>query len=160
MLNILQCLRDKDKKFYGATGKGVEQWTHYLKIAAAWVNTGMSMTRTSTGDTMEASMTKFLNKVLEAVKEITDVYTDLEMFLCIIVGLTKASFSQLGFDISLLDKTGSKHVLVAWKGGGDVMEVTIDNLLFISDIMHGHGTTMWQGSMDDSENNSHSSNHQ
>lgn len=88
-----------------------------------------------------------------------DVHADLEMFLRIVVGLAKASFSQLGFDVSLLDETGSKRVLVAWKGGGDVTEVTIDSLLFISDIMHGRGTTVWRGSMDDSENNSHSSNH-
>ncbi|KAI9569834.1 hypothetical protein HD554DRAFT_2037832 [Boletus coccyginus] len=266
MLNILQRLRDKDKKLYGATGEGVERWTHYPKTAAARVNMGTSTTRTPTGDTAEASMAKFLNKVLEAVEGITgeqtnrrwhphgstnpfggsflqrkpdlvlspdgteldwrdvlvfgemkntncsktlktsfteiagktsvllyaqdgrhaapslrilgssisltffdqggsletypiDVHADPEMFLCIVVGLAKASFSQLGFDVSLLDETGSKRVLVAWKGGGDVTEVMIDSLLFISDIMHRRGTTVWWGLMDDLENNSHSSNH-
>ncbi|KAG9310186.1 hypothetical protein JVU11DRAFT_9812 [Chiua virens] len=86
-----------------------------------------------------------------------DVHTDPEMFLHIIVGLAKASFSQLGFNVSLLNETGGKCILVAWKGGGGITEVTIDSLLFILDIMHGRGTTVWWGSMDDLDNNSHSS---
>lgn len=76
MLNILQRLQDKDKKLYGATGEGVERWTHYPKTAAARVNAGTSTTRTPTGNTAEASMAKFLNKVLEAVEGITGEQTN------------------------------------------------------------------------------------
>ena len=82
-----------------------------------------------------------------------DVHADPEIFIHIIVGLAKATFSQLRFDISLLDNTGNKHVLVAWKGGPEVKEVTIDNLLFISDVMHGRGTTVWDGSMELDDSN-------
>lgn len=85
-----------------------------------------------------------------------DIQTDPEIFLRIIVGLATASFSQLGFDVSLLDDSGDKRVMIAWKGGSETKEVTIDNLLFISDIMHGRGTTVWGGLMDFESNDPHS----
>ena len=45
--------------------------------------------------------------------EFVDMHSELDIFLCILVGLAKAMLSQLGFDISLLDEVGNKHVLVA-----------------------------------------------
>ncbi|KAF8548133.1 hypothetical protein OG21DRAFT_1565776, partial [Imleria badia] len=68
--------------------------------------------------------------------------------------LATASFSQLGFNVLLLDDSGDKSMLIAWKGGLETKEVTIDNLLFISDIMHRRRTTVWAGSMDFESNDS------
>ncbi|KAG6369095.1 hypothetical protein JVT61DRAFT_15603 [Boletus reticuloceps] len=73
-----------------------------------------------------------------------NIHSDPELFLHILVGLTKASLSQLGFDESLLDDSGSRCVLIIWKGRAGKV-VTIDKLLFISDIMHGRGTMVWGG---------------
>lgn len=75
-----------------------------------------------------------------------DIHADPEVFLRILIGLSKASLSQLGFDVSLLDETGNKRVLIK-KEGKDDQEVIIDKLLFISDILHGRGTTVWGGTM-------------
>ena len=69
--------------------------------------------------------------------EFVDMQSKPDIFLHILVGLAKAMFSQLGFDISLLDDAGNKHVLVAWDGGKELREITIENLIIISDIMHG-----------------------
>lgn len=79
----------------------------------------------------------------------TDIHTDPEIFLQILLGLSRASLSQLGFDSSvLLDAVGNKRALVARKGGSETTEVAIENILFISDVLHGRGTTVWSGSMD------------
>ena len=82
-----------------------------------------------------------------------DIHTNPEIFLHIIVSLTTASFFQLGFNVLLLNDSGDKCVMIAWKGGLETKEVTIENLLFISDIMHGCGTTVWGCSMDFKSNN-------
>ena len=74
-----------------------------------------------------------------------DINQQPEEFLCILVGLLCAPLNHLGFDETVLwGKDGKKCVLVAWHGdsveGG---EVVLDKLIFISDALHGCGTTIW-----------------
>lgn len=50
----------------------------------------------------------------------------------------------IGFDETVvLDIDGKKHVVVAWTGDLEGSEVVMDNLLFISDALHGCRTTIW-----------------
>jgi len=69
-------------------------------------------------------------------------------FLHILVGLSCACPDHLGFDESILwEKDGKKHVLVAWHGdpADSAGEVVLDKIIFISDALHGCGTTIWAG---------------
>ena len=76
-----------------------------------------------------------------------DINKQPEEFLRILVGLSCARRDYLRFDETILwEKDGRKRVLVAWyrdpvEGG----EVVLDKIIFISDALHGCGTTVWAG---------------
>ena len=61
--------------------------------------------------------------------------------------------ANIGFDETVFwDEEKKKTVLVAWKRDGENYEndnpvVSLDQLIFISDALHSHGTTVWAGSM-------------
>lgn len=46
------------------------------------------------------------------------------------------------------DDSGDRRVLIAQKGTSEMKEITLDSLLFSSDAIHGHGTTVWATTMD------------
>ena len=77
-----------------------------------------------------------------------DINQQPEEFLRILVGLSCARPDHLGFDESILwEKDGKKRVLVAWHGdpADSAGEVVLDKIIFISDALHGRGTTVWAG---------------
>ena len=76
-----------------------------------------------------------------------DINQQPETFLRILVGLSCARRDHLGFDETLFwEKDGKKCVLVARHGdpaeGGKVL---MGRVIFISNTLHGHGTTVWAG---------------
>ncbi|KAI6039269.1 hypothetical protein EDC04DRAFT_2895514 [Pisolithus marmoratus] len=85
-----------------------------------------------------------------------DIHDNPEVFLHILLGISTALIETIGFDETVFwdhDKK-RKKVLVAWKGsshkdnrGNSV--VSLEHLIFISDMLHGHGTTIWASSMKD-----------
>lgn len=65
-----------------------------------------------------------------------------EEFLHTLIDISRAPLSHIGFNkIMLWDRDGRKHIVVALEDLGK--EVVLDRLLFISDALHGHGTTVW-----------------
>ena len=69
-------------------------------------------------------------------------------FLWILIGLSCAPLCDIGFNETvILHADGKKCVLVAWTGALVGSEVVVDNLLFISDMLYGHGTTIWGAQM-------------
>jgi len=76
-----------------------------------------------------------------------DIHKYPEEFLQILVGLLRAPPGRIGFDETVFwGKDGRKHLLVAWKGNSEA-EVVLNQLIFISDALHGRGTTVWAASM-------------
>ena len=78
-----------------------------------------------------------------------DINQQSEEFLHILVGLLCAPLSHLRFNETVLwEKDGKKCVLVAWHGdSAEGGEVVLDKLIFISDALHGCGTTVWAALM-------------
>jgi len=55
---------------------------------------------------------------------------------------------HIGFNETvILEAGGKKRVLVAWTGDLVGSAVVMDSLLFISDVLHGCGTTVWAALM-------------
>lgn len=81
-----------------------------------------------------------------------DVHGDPELFLRLLVGLTAASPTLLGSDIPPPENSdGDRRVLITQKGTSETKEIKLDSLLFISDALHGRGTTVWAASMDSND---------
>ena len=77
-----------------------------------------------------------------------DINQNPEDFLRILVGLSHAPLSHIGFDETIIrDVDAKKRVLVAWNGDLVGNEVVLNHLLFISDSIHGCGTTVWAAEM-------------
>jgi len=77
-----------------------------------------------------------------------DINQHPEVFLRILVGLSHAPLCHIGFDETVISEAGGKKcVLVAWTGDLVGNVVAMDSLLFISDALHGHGTTVWAALM-------------
>ena len=69
-------------------------------------------------------------------------------FLRILIALSRAPLCDIGFDETVISHAdGRKRFLVAWTGALVGSEVIVDNLLFISDAIHRHGTTVWGAQM-------------
>ena len=69
-------------------------------------------------------------------------------FLRILIALSCAPLCDIGFDETVISHAdGRKCFLVAWTGALVGSEVIVDNLLFISDVIHGRGTTVWGAQM-------------
>ena len=82
-----------------------------------------------------------------------DIHENPEVFLRILLGISMAPKANIGFDETVFwDEEKKKMVLVAWKWDGENYEndnpvVSLDQLIFISDALHSHGTTVWASSM-------------
>ncbi|KAI5986625.1 hypothetical protein EDD15DRAFT_2373072 [Pisolithus albus] len=85
-----------------------------------------------------------------------DIHDYPDFFLRILLGISTAPIETIGFDETVFwdrdDK--KKKVLVAWKGSSSEDDkgnptVSLEQLIFISDTLHGRGTTVWAGSMKD-----------
>ena len=76
-----------------------------------------------------------------------DINQQPEEFLCILVGLSCAHPDHLGFNETIIwEKDGRKRILIAWHGDPtEAGEVVLDKIIFISDALHGCGTTVWAG---------------
>ena len=76
-----------------------------------------------------------------------DINQQPEEFLRILVSLSCACPDHLGFDETIIwEKDGRKRVLIAWHGDPtEAGEVVLDKIIFISDALHGRGTTVWAG---------------
>lgn len=85
-----------------------------------------------------------------------DIHTDPELFLRILVGLNAATFAQLGFDTPPFDDSGDRRITITQEGTSETTTIKLESLLFISDAMHGRGTTVWSASMDFKLNDSES----
>ena len=71
-----------------------------------------------------------------------DIHKHPEEFLRVLIGLVRASRGHLGFHETLIwRKDGTKRMLVVWEG--EVNEVTLEKLIFISNALHGRGSTVW-----------------
>jgi hypothetical protein len=85
-----------------------------------------------------------------------DIHENPEVFLRIRLGVSTASMADIGFDERVFwDGCEKKRALVAWKGasGGDDKDnslLFLEQLIFISDALHGRGTTVWAALMMDS----------
>ena len=77
-----------------------------------------------------------------------DINQNPEDFLRILIGLSCAPLCHIGFDETVITHAdGKKRVLVAWTGNLVGSEVIMDHVLFISDALHGRGTTIWTALM-------------
>ena len=75
-----------------------------------------------------------------------DIHKHPEEFLRVLISLTQASHGHLGFDKTLIwCKDGTKRMLVVWEG--EVNEVTLEKLIFISNALHGCGSTVWHAGL-------------
>ena len=75
-----------------------------------------------------------------------DIHKHPEEFLRVLIGLARASRGHLGFDETLIwRKDGTKRMLVVWEG--EVNEVTLEKLIFISNALHGRGSTVWRAGL-------------
>lgn len=85
-----------------------------------------------------------------------DIHKNPEVFLRILLGVSTAPMAKLGFDETVFwDPSEKKKALIAWRGesGGDNKDnphILLEHLIFISDALHGRGTTVWAGSMKES----------
>ncbi|KAI5984240.1 hypothetical protein EDC04DRAFT_2914418 [Pisolithus marmoratus] len=85
-----------------------------------------------------------------------DIHKNPDIFLHILLGVSTAPIANIGFDKMVFwDDKSRKTVLVVWNGSSSEQNdegnsaVFLDQLIFISDVLHGHGTTVWAGSMKD-----------
>ncbi|KAI6026899.1 hypothetical protein PISMIDRAFT_109164 [Pisolithus microcarpus 441] len=85
-----------------------------------------------------------------------DIHENPDIFLHILLSVSTALIANIGFDKTVFwDDKSRKRVLVAWNGsstednGEGNSAVFLDQLIFISDALHGCGTTVWAGSTKD-----------
>ena len=82
-----------------------------------------------------------------------NIHENPEVFLCVLLSVSTASMASIRFDKMVFwDSCEKKRVLVAWKGSSesnqeDDLLVFLEQLIFISDALHGCSTTVWAGSM-------------
>ncbi|KAI6111917.1 hypothetical protein EV401DRAFT_1890587 [Pisolithus croceorrhizus] len=85
-----------------------------------------------------------------------DIHNNPDVFLHILLGISTAPIETIGFNETVFwdhdDK--KKKVLVVWKGSSSKDNkgnptVSLEQLIFISDMLHSHGTTIWASSMKD-----------
>ena len=77
-----------------------------------------------------------------------NIHENPEVFLCILLGVSTASMANIGFDETVFwDGCEKKRALVAWKASeGDDKDnplLFLEQLIFISDGLHGRGTMVW-----------------
>lgn len=83
-----------------------------------------------------------------------DIHDRPEVFIRILLGLATGSRLRLGFDssihVDLLVQPGENKVRkrMTVMMDGAKTSLVLDHLIFISDGLHGRGTTVWQASMD------------
>ena len=83
-----------------------------------------------------------------------NIHENPEVFLCILLGVSTASMADIGFDEMVFwDGCEKKRALVAWKASkGDDKDnplLFLEQLIFISDALHGRGTMVWAALMKD-----------
>ena len=75
-----------------------------------------------------------------------DINKHPEEFLWVLIGLTRASHGHLGFDETLIwRKDGTKHILILLLE--EMNEITLEKLIFTSNVLHGHGSTVWHAGL-------------
>ncbi|KAI6032441.1 hypothetical protein EDC04DRAFT_2898155 [Pisolithus marmoratus] len=85
-----------------------------------------------------------------------NIHDNPKVFLHILLGISTVPIETIGFDEMVFWDCDEKRkkVLVAWKGSSHKDDrgssvVSLEQLIFISDTLHGHGTTIWASSMKD-----------
>ena len=81
-----------------------------------------------------------------------DIHCHPDVFLRILIGVSSGPLSTLGFDTSIQWRTvcrdekqhNVKQVVIA-RNGQPPCTIELTRVLFISDNLHGRGTTVWEG---------------
>ena len=83
-----------------------------------------------------------------------DIHSHPEVFLRILIGVSAAPLSTLGFDASIKWRTifrdGRRHNIKQVdieRNGCPPCTIELTKVLFISDNLHGRGTTVWEGEL-------------